>query len=394
MRTRALLERIRRVPHFTTDALLAGALLAIDLTVAGLDVPQAPGSTATTVAILFLASVPIAWRRVRPVTVFALTLSALLLHEILGYPEAPMMGPFVAIYAVGAYARPPTSTIAAATGIGAYLAARIVNVIRFGQPVISLLPAAAIPVLLFVLGRSVRRTREYAGRLEEEAVLLEREREERERRAVEEERARIARELHDIVAHNVSTMVVQAGGARRVLARDPGRASEALHSVEESGRDSLVEMRRLLGVLRSDHEGNGPLEPRPGAERLEDVARKVREAGLEVDLTIEGERRPLPAGVGLAVYRIVQESLTNTLRHGRARRARVVVRYGRSEVELEITDDGRGAEATTARTDGRAQGLIGMRERATLLGGEFEAGPLPGGGFAVRARLPIEAASG
>ena len=234
---------------------------------------------------------------------------------------------------------------------------------------------------------TVRRTREYAAQLEEKADRLEREREEEARRAVEEERARIARELHDVVAHNVSMMVVQAGGARRVLPKEPEQAGDALRSIEHTGRKALVEMRRLLDVLRTDDERRGPLEPSPGAEAIGDLVETVERAGLAVTFVVEGEPRELPPGVDLSVYRIVQESLTNSLRHGRARHARVLVRYGPSQVDLEVTDDGLG-EGT--QTDGRGRGLIGMRERATLLGGNFSAGPSSDGGFAVRARLPIE----
>lgn len=387
-------ERIARPSLLTPtagDLALAGIFLAIDLTVAALEPPQAAGpSPAVTVIVLLAASVPLAWRRSYPVTVLALTFGALLTHEVLGYPEAPLFGPFAAAYSVGAHRSRPVSTVAAGTAIGVYLASRIVNVARFGQPLITLLPNIAVPVLLWVLGATVRRTRDYAGQLEEEAVRLERERDEEARRAVEEERARIARELHDVVAHGVSMMVVQAGAARRILPKQPDDATDALRSIEQTGRNALVEMRRLLDLLRTDEEGPGPLEPRPGAEGIADLIRTVGEAGLGVDLVVEGERRDLPPGVGLSVYRIVQESLTNSVRHGRAARARVLVRYGAADVQLEITDDGRGGTPPTALSEGRGRGLIGMRERAALLGGDFSAGPAPGGGFAVRARLPVE----
>lgn len=316
-----------KLTPFAGDLILAGGFLAIDFTVAALEPPQAPeASTAVTVIVLFAASLPLAWRRSYPVTVVALTFGALLTHEILGYPEAPLFGPFVAVYSVAAYRAPPVATAAGGTAIGVYLVSRIVNVARFGQPLITLLPNITVPVLLWVLGTTVRRTREYAGQLEEKAVRLEREREERERWAVEEERVRIARELHDVVAHHVTMMVVQAGGGRRVLPKEPQQVSDVLGSIEHTGRKALVEMRRLLGLLGTDDETAGPLEPRPGAEAIEDLVRTVREAGLDVELVIEGERGELPPGVGLSVYRIVQESLTNSVRHGRAARASVHVR--------------------------------------------------------------------
>ena len=216
------------------------------------------------------------------------------------------------------------------------------------------------------------------------ADLAEREREVAAREAVVEERARIARELHDAIAHNVSMMVVQAGAERRVL--DPSQEStrDVLETVEEIGRNALTEMRRLVGMLRTDDDD--PLAPQPGLGDLPTLVGQVREAGLPVELRVEGEPRSLPVGLELSAYRIVQEALTNALKHAGEARASVRVRYADDSLELEVVDDGAGAPAELASG---GHGLVGMRERVALYGGRFEAGRRPAGGFTVRVLLPI-----
>jgi len=219
---------------------------------------------------------------------------------------------------------------------------------------------------------------------EQRAEIAERERDVAGREAVVEERARIARELHDVIAHNVSMIVVQAGAERRVLADGSASTHEVLQTIEQIGRSALTEMRRLLGMLRSDDDN--ALAPQPG---LEDVARlvtQVREAGLPVDLRIDGERRELPVGIELSAYRIVQEALTNALKHAGEAHAAVRIRYGDDSLELEIIDDGAG---DGSRAVGGGHGLVGMRERVALYGGRFDASRNPAGGFVVRVKLPI-----
>src|SRR5207248_3034774 len=219
---------------------------------------------------------------------------------------------------------------------------------------------------------------------EERAELAEREREVAAREAVVEERARIARELHDVVAHNVSMMVVQAGAERRVVDAANGSTREVLQTIEQIGRSALTEMRRLLGMLRSD--ADDPLAPQPGLDDLPTLVGQVREAGLPVELQVDGERRELPVGIELSAYRIVQEALTNALKHAGEAHATVRVRYGADSLELEIVDDGAGARAPVASG---GHGLVGMRERVALYGGRLDAGRRPSGGFAVRVLLPI-----
>jgi len=205
------------------------------------------------------------------------------------------------------------------------------------------------------------------------------------------ERERLAREVHDVIAHSVSVMTVQTSAARRMLERDPGRAATALEAVERTGRDALAEMRRVLSVLRPAPAG-GDLAPQRGIDDLSELAEQMRGAGLKVDLHTEGERPRVPAAVDLSVYRIAQEALTNTLKHADASRAAVVVRYSDGCVELECTDDGAGGPRA-GRNGSSGHGLTGMRERAVMLGGAVEAGPRTGGGFRVHARLPLRLGS-
>jgi signal transduction histidine kinase len=230
--------------------------------------------------------------------------------------------------------------------------------------------------------------RERSGQAEaaqQRATQAEREREESARRAVFEERVRIARELHDVVAHHVSMMGVQAGAARLVIDRDRDKAKDALAAIEASSRQAVDELHRLLGFLRQAGETDD-LAPSPGVSQLPGLVAGMRESDLAVEVDVEGEERPLPPTVDVSAYRIVQEALTNTLKHAGASRADVRLRYGPGELELEIVDDGRGAGDPSQ--SGSGLGLIGMRERAALHGGQLTAGPLDGGGFAVRVRLP------
>jgi signal transduction histidine kinase len=236
-------------------------------------------------------------------------------------------------------------------------------------------------VITLVVMLLVRRV---VGDRERRAQIAERERDVVAREAVVEERARIARELHDVIAHHVSMIVLQAGAERRVL--DDGNAStrEVLETVERTGRSALTEMRRLLGMLRAD--ANEPLTPQPGLGDVTTLVSQLREAGLPVELHVEGERRELPVGIELSAYRIVQEALTNALKHAGEARASVNIRYAPDSLELEIADDGSGA---SSQVSSGGHGLVGMRERVALYGGHLDAGRRPSGGFAVRVLLPI-----
>jgi signal transduction histidine kinase len=230
----------------------------------------------------------------------------------------------------------------------------------------------------WLIGDSLRSRREYINGLEERAERLEADR----ARAVAEEQARIARELHDVIAHNVSVMVVQASAANDVFDTRPDRVREALHAIERSGRDALAELRRLLGSVRGEEP---EYAPQPGLDRIDELVAQVRAAGLAVAVSVEGSRRELPAGIDLSAYRIVQEALTNTLRHAQASNVAVTLRYGAEELDVEVDDDGVGA----GNGAGAGRGLIGMRERVAAYGGSLAARPGTNGGFSIAARFPL-----
>jgi signal transduction histidine kinase len=246
----------------------------------------------------------------------------------------------------------------------------------------------------WLLGDMIRWRRSYYRELEERAARLERERDAQAQIAAAAERARIARELHDVVAHNVSVMVVQADGASYAMSSSPDRAREALAAISATGRQALAEMRSLLGVLRSASEplpaSGAELAPQPGIEQLSELLARARATGLPVSFTVEGVPRQLPRGTALTAYRVVQESLTNARKHGGAGvTATVTLRFCEQEVAIIVTDDG---QASQQGGDGQGHGLIGMRERAELFGGTVTAGPRPGGGYRVMVTLPASLA--
>lgn len=245
----------------------------------------------------------------------------------------------------------------------------------------------AIVAGTWILGLHMRTRRAYLRSVEERAARLERERDTEVQMAMAAERARIARELHDVIAHNVSVIVVQADGASYTIDTDAGRAGQALETISATGRQALAEMRRLLGVLRESDDA-GAYAPQPGVAQLDDLVEQVRSSGLAVTFAVDGAPPAMSEGRQLTVFRIVQEALTNTLKHGGLRvAADVRLRYAADAVEVRVVDDGRGAAALD---DGRGHGLAGMRERAAIYGGIVEASPRAGGGFEVVARIPIK----
>jgi signal transduction histidine kinase len=292
-------------------------------------------------------------------------------------PQTPFLALLMAVYSVAAYSERTGALIGGAISLA---------VIFLSEPG-DFIVAGPLYTGVWLAGRLFRDRQRLAAALQSRTAELEREQEETARLAIAEERARIARELHDVVAHSVSVMVVQAGAER--LALGPGQESirETLVSIEKTGRQALSEMRRLLGMLRKEDEELA-LAPMPSLDHLDLLVSHVREAGLPVELYVEGTRQTLPAGIDISAYRIVQEALTNALRHAGPARARVVVRYGEGEVEVEVADDGRGPQ----EANGSGHGLVGMRERVALYGGELNAGLREGGGYAVRARLPFDRA--
>jgi signal transduction histidine kinase len=333
---------------------------------------------------------PVVFRRRYPVQAFAVAVVAGALQVL---TDTPPIGSDLAIlvmlYTLAAY-RPRRVSV---PGLIVCLAgsAMAVAVWAHGLAVLDRLLLATVifsgtALVAWVLGDSMRYRRAYLTALEDRAARLERERDQQALIATAAERARIARELHDVIAHNVSVMVVQADGAGYVLRTDPDRVAEALAAISHTGRKALSEMRRLLGVLRSGDERAG-LAPLPGLDQLRELVEQARHAGMSVSFSLDGPPRPLPAGAELAAYRVVQESLTNTRKHGGLGAAAAVsLRYEPDALLLQVTDDGLGAAAAAADEPGH--GLTGMRERIEMYGGTIEAGPLPDGGYQVTARLP------
>lgn len=321
------------------------------------------------------------WRRYQPLVVLGVFLAALALSNGLGY-SYDFFGLPIAMYSVGRYA---TNERWSYIGVGATIAVVAVNDLLDEKPIADIGAACLIVFLVWYMGRRIRIRGEYLSLLQERAAHLEREQAAEARRAVAEERTRIARELHDVVAHQVSLMTVQAGAAKTVAADDPEGALQSMEAVEKAGRQALGELRHLLDVLRPEAEDDA-LGPQPGLADIPRLVEHLREAGLDITLTRNEVQADLPARVDLSAYRIVQEALTNVLKHAGANaRTEVRLSTGNHEVVIEVFDDGHGVTILP----GSGHGIAGMRERAQLLGGSFDAGPRPGGGFQVVAHLPI-----
>ena len=374
--------------HPVRSAIVDWALVLVLVSTAAYEVwlQPAPGSEPRWLVsvVLAVALVPLAWRRRAPLAVLVINVVAVTVFTV-GFGEWGSFQLFAAIllalFSVAAYADARRAALGAAIA-AALVVPEMIAKLTAGDS-LSELPGPFVALAAVWLGgRGIARRRAEAERLSDLAVELEQRNEADARAAVGAERARIARELHDVVAHAVSVIVVQAQAAGRVLEGEHASARESLHAIESTARTALVEMRRLLEMLRAE-DGDPDLAPQPSLEQLDVLVTQVREAGLEVDLRIEGEQRPVPAGVDLSAFRIVQEALTNTLKHAGPAHALVTVRYGPDEIEVEVVDDG-----TTAGPPGRGHGLPGMRERAAVVGGRVETGPRAGRGYAVRASLP------
>ena len=386
-----------RARPLLADALLAGLLAAFSLVAlvyanGDCDGACRPGGTAAT-GLILAQTLPLAWRRRHPLAVSLVTGLATAGYGLAPYPDLAMpvpVGGLVGMYSVAAWGSRRAALVAG--GVAAAVVAVVMSLPRTDADLVDAAFASLGLAGAWVLGDRARVHRALAAELSDRAVRLEREREGEARRAVASERARIARELHDVVAHHVSMMVVQAEAGPLAVERDPARAAGAFAAIAATGRQALVELRRLLGVLRGD--GQAPsLAPQPGLDQVPSLVEQVGRAGLEVELVVEGEKAPLPAGVELSAYRIVQEALTNAVRHAGPGRARVLVRYGERDLELTVRDEGGGGGAAPAGgpPSRSGQGLVGMRERVSLFGGELHAGPGPDGGFTVAARLPLGA---
>lgn len=385
----------RRVRAWTGQLVVValGVLALIDIWVVSLS-DVTTGLRLINTFILLAICLALVWRRRSPVAVLLAVMVLVDIQAIFFSPsvhnpgEQPTLESFLALllgfYSVAAYAEERRGILGAAIVGVSILAIDIPRLIAGMNPG-DIIPAWVFYTTVWFIGRTIRKGRLQAARLQDLAAQLELEREEKTRTAVAEERSRISRELHDVIAHSVSVMVVQAQAAQRLLEGEQREARQALSSIETTGRQALTEMRRMLGILRRT-DAELALTPQPSLKYLEALIEKVRDSGLPVELNVEGEARPLPPGVDLSAYRIVQEALTNSLKHAGPSHAKVRVNYGEDELELEISDDGAG----NGKGEGSGQGLIGMRERVTLYGGVFESGKRDGGGYLVRARLPLD----
>jgi signal transduction histidine kinase len=391
-----MIRRVRewlRARPVCADALLAVAVYALWL--AGYVVTAEPaGREVTWGACLAsaLAVVPVALRRRAPWAAVGLLAAAILLSALL-HQQA---GAETITFLVVSYTAVAVLPLGQALWVTALIAASVVVSLELDRPpgLPSLLFSNALMLAVcFFLGRTVQTRRAYTRALEDRAQAAEETREAAAREAVLDERRRIARELHDVVAHHISVMGVLATGARRTLYRDPDVADEALKTIEDTGRTTLREMRRLLDVLRTESEpAEAPVEPQPGVAGLEALVAQVREAGLPVTVHITGDPVALDPGADLTVYRIVQEGLTNALKHAGRATAEVRLTFTAEAVELEVTDDGRGPPPGDSRAvDGH--GLVGMRERVSLYGGRLYTGPRKAGGYVVRALIPLDTAA-
>ncbi|HET8606930.1 MAG TPA: sensor histidine kinase [Gaiellaceae bacterium] len=358
----------------TVDRVLA-ALLVVDVVLETLVGGDGGHPVAVVLAGTAMA-LPIAARRRYPTLVgAAVPVLGAFAHALWdAQPAAFPLAEFSALYALAAW----TPWRRFLLGSAAFVAAAVGTSFLPGESLDGTTALFIVIVLVVML-----LVRQILGDRERRAALAERERDLVAREAVVEERARIARELHDAIAHDVSLMVVQAGAERRVLDGRDGSTREVLQTIEQTGRGALTEMRRLVGMLRNGH--GDPLAPQPSLADLPRLAAQVSEAGLPVELHVEGERRELPLGIELSAYRIVQEALTNALKHAGDARASVRVRYGADQLELEVADDGAGASAPVVNG---GHGLVGMRERVALYGGRLDAGHGERG-FTVSVVLPI-----
>lgn len=378
----------------TVDAALVAAVAVVALIglTAGHLAPR-PDPAADAVALSGTLAIAQAaalwWRRSRPLLVLVVTLAAVVLAQAAGDANAAsFLGPHVAAYSVAAYGPEEAWRGLSAMAVAAAADGAVIRWIDHGPsgPVL-LGPTGALVLVAWGIGRYVRVRRQHLATLHAYARQLETERDQRAAEAVREERRRIARELHDQVAHQLGVVTLQTAAARRWLDRDATRTGEALRAAEDAARQALTTMPAILGALRAD-EHPADLEPQPGLRDLERLGTQLRDAGLDVAMSVQGPVRPLHPAVELTAYRLIQEALTNVMKHAGGAGATVELVYGADVLRIDVHDDGHGLAAASSSG---GHGLIGMRERVELVGGRLTVGPRPGGGFSVSAALPTAA---
>ena len=370
------------------DVVIATLLFALSLTLLLplADRTDVPSPLPLGIALLVVHCGCLAWRRTAPVTVLIVNLASAVVFFVLGFPPVALgVAMLVALYTAGSRAERRISLPLAVATV-ALMAIALATESR-GVDVSTIVGNALVFAVTWYLGDSTRERRRYVHALEERTEELERARDELARQAVAQERVRIARELHDIVAHSMGMIAVQAGVGRHVIDSKPEDAKTSLETIERASKSALQEIRGMLGLLRSSDEAASKT-PSPGLDDLSALIQEVRTTGVDAELQLETPPRPIPLGVEVTVYRIIQEALTNVIKHASATRARACVWFADDALRVEVVDDGVTATATAANQGGL--GLAGMRERVSLHGGTFEAGPLPEGGFKVWASIPLE----
>jgi signal transduction histidine kinase len=400
MGSTTLAERARRVDQDTLDWLVAGLLAVwaqVDLWVVGGKLTAVPGPRGLTAPFLLLFSLPLGVRRRRPFGVLCVVIGAIAIESLIvgKSPEGGevLFPALIVFYTVAAHCELRRAVAGFAIGmVGA-----TVQVVK--DPTVLSLADIVIADAVFylflggaawLLGRYARARRLEAADSTSRADRLEREQEQRERAAVSAERTRIARELHDVIAHSVSLMGVQAGAAEKVLEQDPALAREALRSIQVTARESVGELGHLLSFLRAD-DGPATLAPQPGIDAIGTLVEQARSAGLAVDLVIDPGSSQVPRGIELSAYRVVQEALTNIRKHAPGARARVEISHHGRGLDVVVENEPATVNGSASKPLGTGSGIVGMRERVTLYGGSLDAGRSRDGGFVVRAHIPVEA---
>ena len=387
-----LTDRLRRANPLVVDALIAiafASLAVVEIQSAAESQEGFRDSDGLGALLVLAQTLPLAVRRVVPLGSLAAITAAIGMHAALGYDDI-QAGTFASLVGVSSAAyvtdnrRALVAALLGAVGIGVFYATT-----RGSFDGFEIVGIGGLWLAGWIAGSVLRIRRSHAAAVERRAEVLEQDSEARAREAVADERARITRELHDIIGHTLNLIVVQAGAARAVFKSRPDQALESLDSIEITARQSLSDMERMLGILRPPEAEAAPYDPQPGLEQVDRLAEQFTDAGLPVEVNVVGEPHKLPTSLDLSAYRIVQEALTNALKHAGPARARVAISYLADKLELDIVDHGQGP-GDDGHNAGGGRGLIGMRERVSLFGGELEVGPAAEGGFRVHASLPLE----